>query len=683
MRLLKRFAITGLLLAASFLLLDRLFPLPLEPLQQRAGVVLDRHGDWLHAAPNRDGLWRFQADVARVDPDFVRVLLHYEDRRFYRHPGADPLAILRATGQSIASGEVVSGASTLTMQVARLLERRPRTLASKLVELFRAFQLEWHHSKSEILGFYLTLAPYGGNLEGIEAGTRAWFDKPPAALTLAESALLAVLPQRPARLRPDRYPDAARQARDKVLGRLLASGLITQQQHDEAAAMPVPRRLHRFPRHAPHYSALLLRREAAIVRSTIDGPLQRQIEALAKRHAVQWEKGVTMAALVLDNASGEVRAWLGSHDLFDREASGYVDMVTAVRSPGSTLKPFIYGIAFDSNLLHPETLLRDAPRSFGSYTPTNFDGRYRGDVSVIEALQQSLNIPAVSVLDRLGPGRLADAFGAAGIDLRIAANRPELPMALGGAGLTLEELARLYRLLALSSDPLSVQPQPLLGERAAGWVTKILAENPPPARWRESKRQLAWKTGTSYGYRDAWTIGFDRELTAAVWVGRPDGHPRHGDRERTTGRRAAAPLFFEIMGLLPERSRYNIAADYGEPPPGLARFDRQEQLMRQPLELRLLSGGERIRPADACAQTVIDLAVSHGESPYHWFLNGAPAGRTTGARQRVSVPEPGNLELQVMDASRRTASLSVWIEQPGCLRAGADRPGSTRLSRGR
>ena len=687
MRLLKRITLTGLLagmlLAASFLLLDRLLPLPLEPLQEHAGVVLDRHGDWLYAAPNRDGLWRFRADVAKVDPAYIRVLLHYEDKRFYRHPGADPLAILRATGQYLASGEVVSGASTLTMQVARLLERRPRTLSSKLVELFRAFQLEWHYSKREILGFYLTLAPYGGNLEGIEAGARAWFDKPPAALTLAESALLAVLPQRPARLRPDRYPDAARQARDKVLGRLLAAGLVTPQQHDEAVALPVPGRLHRFPRHAPHYSAALLRQEESIVRSTIDLSLQRQVEALAKRHAPQWEQGVTMAALVLDNASGEVRAWLGSHDLYDREASGYVDMVMAVRSPGSTLKPFIYGIAFDGNLLHPETLLRDAPRAFGSYTPTNFDGRYTGDVSVIEALQQSLNIPAVSVLERLGPGRLADAFKAAGIELRIAGSRPELPMALGGAGLTLEELARLYRLLALSSDPKSLQRQPLLGERSAGWITKILAENRPPARWLESKRQLAWKTGTSYGYRDAWTIGYSRELTAAVWVGRPDGHPRHGDRERTTGRRAAAPLFFEIMSLLPERSRYSIAADYGDPPPGLARFDRQERLMRQPLELRLLSGGERVRPADACEQTLIDLAVSQGESPYHWFVNGAPAGRTSGVRQRVNVTEPGNLELQVMDASMRTASLSVWIEGAGCLRASAERPDSPRSSRRR
>lgn len=674
MRLLRKLTLTGLILPlvafVFFLMLDSIYPAPVGQLDDHAAVVLDRHGDWLYAAPNSDGRWRFGTDTDMVDPSCIDILLFYEDKRFFSHPGADPIAMLRAAGQLVANGEVVSGASTLTMQVARMLERRPRTIKSKFIEIFRAFQLEWHYSKREILAFYLTLAPYGGNIEGIEAGARSWFGKSPSALTLAESALLAVLPQRPARLRPDRYPEAASTARDKVLLRLLNGGKISQQQFDEASAIQVPRKLHRFPRLAPHYSAALLQGSRnAVVQSSIDSRLQRQLESLAAKEGKDFEDGVTLAAVVLDNRDGKVRAWVGSHDLYDEKASGYVDMVRAVRSPGSTLKPFIFGLAFDSKQLHPKTLIRDLPRSFGSYSPTNFDGSYRGDVSVIEALQQSLNIPAVAVLERIRPGRLADAFHKAGVELRVAGNRPALPMALGGVGMTLEELAGLYRNLAVSSDTGfrdSTRLPLLLDAESAGWITRILAQNTRPAGLVSGSWPVAWKTGTSYGYRDAWTLGYNSDVTVGVWIGRPDGHPRQGSREMMQGRRAAAPIFFEIMGMLP-KSRFRLAEIYGEPPPSLTRFEQEEALVSQPLELRLLSGGEYVRAGAACQNTVLDIAATHGVKPFQWFINGTPAGKTQSARHRVVIEEPGNLDLQVMDGRMRTASLSVWLDQVRCL----------------
>jgi penicillin-binding protein 1C len=429
--------------------------------------------------------------------------------------------------------------------------------------------------------------------------------------------------------------------------------------------------LYAFPRHAPHHSAALLRNsDADLVQSTLDGRLQRQLESLAAKEGAAFEEGVTMAAVVLDNADGSVRAWLGSHDLYNEKASGYIDMVSAVRSPGSTLKPFIYGLAFDSNQLHPQTLVRDLPRSFGSYSPVNFDGSYRGDVTIVEALQQSLNVPAVAVLERIRPGRLADAFRKAGVELRIAGNRPSLPMALGGVGMTLQELAGLYRNLAVSSDRRlrdTTAKHGMLNTRSAGWITKILSENSLPEGLVSTGRQVAWKTGTSYGYRDAWTLGYTRDVTLGVWIGRPDGHPRQGSRELTQGRRAAAPLFFSILSLLPESAGFRLARAWDEPPPALVRFEQTGSLIAEPLELRLLSGGERLRTGAACGRSFLDLAATHGEKPYQWFINGAPAGRSQSARHRIAVDEPGNMDLQVMDGRMRTASLSVWIDRPRCL----------------
>ena len=398
-----------------------------------------------------------------MDPRFVQLLIAYEDRRFSRHPGVDPLAVVRALTQWAASGRVISGASTLTMQVARLLEPRPRTVWSKGLEMLRALQLEAHLSKNEILELYLTLAPYGGNLEGVRAASLAWLGKEPRQLTDAEAALLVVLPQAPSRLRPDRHPERARAARDKVLRQGVKRGVLAEHEASLAMRDAVPDARRPFPFHAVHLAdRLFATRSEASVRTPLEASLQIRAEALAAAHAARAGPEAGVAVLVADHRDAmAVRAWVGSPDYLSNRRLGAVDMVRAIRSPGSTLKPFIYGLAFDRALAHPDTRVMDAPRHFGNYAPDNFDRRYRGLVTMAEALRWSLNIPAVAVMDRLGPHRFTHALEAAGVPVSLPpGERPGLAVALGGLGLTLETLVTLYG--ALGSDgrvrPLRLAP---------------------------------------------------------------------------------------------------------------------------------------------------------------------------------------------------------------------------------
>ena len=449
------------------------------------------------------------------------------------------------------------------MQAVRLLERRPRTLAAKIAESGEALALERRLGKDAILGIYLTLAPFGGNLEGVRAASLAYFGKEPAHLTEAEAALLVAIPRSPERLRPDRHPAAARQARDTVLARLAANGVISAQALAEAAAEPVPRMRAALPFHALHRARA--RRDASphspVLRTTIDPRLQGEVEALLRREAAALDPQATLAALVVDNRTRQVMAYVGNADFRSGPRHGTIDMAQAIRSPGSALKPFIYAMAFDRLIIHPETILDDRPRHFGDYAPGDFDGRFLGEVSAREALQYSLNVPAVAVLDRLGPARFVGALAAAGIRLKLPqpTSEPGLAVALGGDGISLIDLATLY--VALSHDgavaPLRLrldQPEApattIFGPVAAWYVNDILASAPPPPGMLPAEvrraRPLAFKTGTSYGFRDAWAVGYDAELTIAVWAGRPDGTPLPG----ASGRLTAAPVLFKIADLL-------------------------------------------------------------------------------------------------------------------------------------
>jgi len=583
---LRRFFKTFALIAAFVLLLafllDRLFPLPLPSSTSGSTVVLARDGTPLRAFPDDDGVWRYPTRIEDVSPLYVEALLTYEDRWFHRHPGVNPFALARAFGQWIVHGRLVSGGSTLTMQVARILDGTPHSVGGKLRQVLRALQLEAHLSKSEILTLYLDRAPFGGTLEGVEAASWAYLGKPAARLSHAEAALLAVLPQSPSRLRPDRNAEAARKARDKVLARMAALGVWTQAQVHDAEIESVAARALQPPMNA----ALLAERlheerpDARRIVTTLDAGLQHALEARVGDYLARLPERTSAALLVVDNATLEARAYVGSAAFGDEARLGHVDMVRAWRSPGSTLKPFLYGLALDDGLIDSESLLIDAPQSFGSYRPGNFDLAYNGPIGAAEALRLSLNVPAVDLLDRIGPPRFAARLANAGLELRLPRGvEPNLSVILGGAGVRMEDLVGAYTALnrggvagrvRYTADDATIDRQ-ILSDGAAWIVRDILEANPRPGYAPGtfdpgSRPRVAWKTGTSYGFRDAWAVGATRAYTVAVWIGRPDGTPLPGQYGAVT----ALPLMFQIVDSLP---RSAVAAAPAPPPSSVTQSD--------------------------------------------------------------------------------------------------------------
>jgi penicillin-binding protein 1C len=669
------------------LALDRVYPPDLARLNSHSVMVLARDGQILRAFSAAGGAWRFPVKPEEVDPKYLRFLIAYEDQRFYYHPGVDPFAVVRAAGQAVAAGEIVSGASTLSMQTARLLEPRPRVIASKLIEMGRAMQLEARIGKDAVLGIYLTLAPYGGNLEGVRAASLAYFGKEPAHLTEAQAALLVALPQSPETLRPDRFPAAAKAARDKVLARMLGAGMIDEATYRTALAEPSPSTRLPALNEAPHL-ALRLRLQSPgdlMVRTNIDADLQRRIEMMAARVQATLEPGAGVAALVVDNAERRVVAYLGSADFFDDRRFGQNDMVDAVRSPGSALKPFIYGMAFEELIVHPETLVKDVPMRFGDYAPSNFDHLYRGEVTAREALQLSLNLPAVALLDRVGPARFAQRLRDAGAPLVLPDKhaQPGLPIALGGVGTSLERMVTLYAALAEGgiARPLLYRADEKMGEGhvlmsplAAWYVTRILDETPPPERWlastnRRNASTVAYKTGTSYGFRDAWAIGYNARYTVGVWVGRPDGAFSAG----RMGREAAAPIVLQIFDQLAHGESAASVPPAGaiiggtnDLPVNLRRFDPQPGL-ESGASPQTLAGPAIQSPVDGAtldlSSASLVLTARGGALPLRWLVNGKPIDSTPFRRQAEWTPDgKGATRVTVIDGLGRSASTSVWLK---------------------
>ncbi|HEV2189335.1 MAG TPA: penicillin-binding protein 1C [Stellaceae bacterium] len=646
-------------------------------------LVLARDGSILRGFLSPDGKWRLPIKVDEVDPLYRRMLIATEDQRFASHLGVDPLAIGRAIVQLAWHGHVVSGASTLTMQAVRLLERRSRTLGAKLAESAEALALERRLDKDAILGIYLTLAPFGGNLEGVRAASLAYFGKEPAHLTPGEAALLVAIPRSPERLRPDRHPEAARQARDAVLRRMAAAGVISDTMLAEAAAEPVPAERLALPLDAPHL-ARAMRDDSphdAVVRTTIDPLLQHRVEALLKREAAALDPQATYAAIVVDNRERRVIAYVGNADFSATGRHGTIDMARAIRSPGSALKPFIYAMAFDRLIIHPETILEDQPRHFGDYAPGDFDGRFLGEITAREALQYSLNVPAVAVLDRLGPGKFTAALAAAGIRLKLPqpTNEPGLAIALGGDGISLLDLATLYVALSHNGavaplltrlDQTEGRTTSIFGPLAAWYVNDILTAAPPPpgmlpAEVKRSRR-LAFKTGTSYGFRDAWAAGYDSEVTIAVWAGRPDGTPMPG----ITGRTTAAPVLFKIADLIgaPTNPRPT------PPPPGallVAGRDLPLALRRLdpgPAERRgrEVSGPKILYPPDGSIVEwhgeEVPLEAAGGTGPLRWLADGRPLPPGPPRKELFWTPAGvGFAHLTVIDAAGRSAHATVRL----------------------
>lgn len=536
---------------------DNLWPLPLNEVHP-ARVVVAHDGTPLWRFADAGGIWRYPVTIEEVSPRYLEALINYEDRWFWRHPGVNPFSVARAAWQDLTAGRVISGGSTLTMQVARLLDPHPRTFGGKIRQLWRALQLEWHLSKRDILTLYLNRAPFGGTLQGIGAASWAYFGKPPARLSYADAALLAVLPQAPSRLRPDRWPARAEAARNKVLDRMAAQGVWPAETVRESREEPVWLAPRKMPQLAPLFARMMLSKsQSDKIVTTLDAGLQRQLEDLARAWKGRLPARSSLAMIVVDHTDMSVRGWVGSVDLNDDSRFGHVDMVTAIRSPGSVLKPFVYGLALDDALIHPASLLQDVPRRTGDYRPGNFDSGFHGPVSMSDALVRSLNLPAVQVLEAYGPKRFAAKLRNVGLPLYLPAGAaPNLSLILGGAGARLDEMAAAYsafarhgkaaKLRLQPDDPLSERP--LMSPGAAWIIRRIMADEAQPLPDNALPRivPLAWKTGTSYGYRDAWAIGVNARYIIGIWTGRPDGTPVVGQ----FGFASAVPLLNQVNNLL-------------------------------------------------------------------------------------------------------------------------------------
>ena len=663
----------GATIIVAALVADRLLPPPLERAAVLSATVLDRDGALLRPFTTPDGTWRLAAAPEEVSRRYLAMLLAVEDRRFLVHPGVDPLALLRAAGQLVRHGRVVSGGSTLTMQVARLLEPRPRTPAAKLIEIGRALQLESRLSKREILRIYLALAPFGGNLEGVRAASLAWLGKEPDRLSDAEAALLVALPQAPGRLAPDVAPSRAKAARQRVLARAQEAGVLDAAAFAAAAASPLPRARLAMPRHAPHLAERLLaeRGEGGLaLRTTLDLGLQMRVEGLLHAAIGRLPVPIDVAAVVVDHRDAEIRAWAGSGDYLSASRPGMIDLARAVRSPGSTLKPLVYGVAFDELRAHPASLIRDAPTRFNDFAPGNFDGGFDGEVTVREALQRSLNLPAVTMLERVGPVAMAGRLRHAGIELRFGAGNaaPGLPLVLGGVGSTLEDLVVAYAGLAEGgavrrptaiADAEPSPPRRLIGERAAAQVQAILQGVPRPVGYRAAAPAVAYKTGTSYRYRDGWAIGWDGRHAAGVWVGRADG----ASCTPCNGPGGAAPLLMQLFSLLPPHPLAPPAtADNDKAPPALARIDRLPGSLDRTAPVIVFPPDGAVLQAGAAA---VRLEVEGGERPFHWLIDGRPLPSPAWRRTAAWRPHgDGFARLTVLDARGRSAEARVRIGEP-------------------
>ena len=638
--------------------------------------VLDRHDVLLRAYTVSDGRWRLATSLDAVDPQYIQMLVAYEDKRFYQHHGVDLIAALRATSQALWNGKVVSGGSTLTMQVARLLEDGTTgRWQGKLRQIRLALALERQLSKDEILTLYVNRAPFGGNLEGLRAATRAYFGKDPRRLTPAEAALLVALPQSPESRRPDRFAGTAYDARDRVFDRMLSTGMMDQDTIDVSRTEPVPAKRIAFPALAAHLTDRLLANDpvSPVHHTSLDAELQQQLESLAARAARNAGRRQSIAIMVADHQTGEILASVGSAAYEAGSREGFVDMTQAIRSPGSTLKPLIYGLAFDQGLAHPETLIDDKPTAFGSYAPQNFDGKYRGTIRIRDALQMSLNIPVVKLIDALGPSRLMVHLRRAGVQAKLPGGRAGLAIALGGIGVSLQDLVQLYAALAnggkttllhhdLALDPI-VNPQFVLSKVAAWQVSDILSGISPPKG--AARNGLAYKTGTSYGHRDAWAIGFDGRHVAGVWMGRPDGTPVPG----AFGGEVAAPILFEAFALLkPDLDRLpppppdTLVVSHAQLPQPLREFRPRNAAFAKDADAPALAfppDGARIE-TDGGALAV---KVRDGIPPFTWFANGLPV--LTQSYDRAAIIDtlgPGFLTLSVIDAKGRAARSHIRLD---------------------
>ncbi len=693
-RLLKTTVIGALFMSAvifvgykGLIWLDHAYPPPLPARLTVSAEVNDRDGQLLRSYTTPEGYWRLQTEAEHMDPNYLKMLIAYEDKRFYEHNGLDPYALFRAGFQLVRNGRITSGGSTITMQLARLIEpRQQRNLTSKLRQMARAIQLERRLTKQEILDRYLTLAPYGGNIEGVRSASFAYFNKEPIRLTSSEAALLVALPQLPERRRPDRYIDNAYKARDRVLIRMAEANIITHDDATHGQLEQISSKRYSLPSLAAHLSdrALINAPNKTSHQLTVKKSVQTGLEQVAREAALKLGPKISVAIIMADSRDGTVLGSAGSADYFDNPSKGWIDMSYAIRSPGSALKPFIYGLAFEEGLIAQETIIEDKPTDFAGYRPQNFDMSYQGDVSIRQSLQMSLNVPTISLLDAIGPTRLISRFRQVGVDLRLPKDKAAgLAIGLGGAGISLRDLVQLYTGLANGGKVSALidgtvperEPQTagyILDPNATWQIGDILSGVLPPAG--SPRRGIAYKTGTSYGYRDAWSVGYDGRYVIGVWVGRPDG----GSVPGLSGYLSAAPILFDAFSrsniaavAIPRAPISNLRMAREDLPLTLKHFSsNKDQLpstrkVTEPSPTIIFpSNGAHIElTSDQNSPEFLTLKLQGGRAPFRWLANGKPISGAERRRTSSWVPdETGYSTLTVIDSVGRAASVKVFIE---------------------
>ena len=670
---LLKYTILALLSFFIFVVASNIFyPISKGKADDTSRVVYDCSKNWLYTTTNYTQKWRFKPNVKHIDPLYIKMLINFEDKRFKHHFGVDIQALLRASFQLATRGHIISGGSTLTMQVARLLEPKNRTLSSKVVEIIRALQLEHHYTKEQILNIYLTLAPYGGNIEGIEAASWYYFGKHPYALTASEAALLVALPKNPENYRPDKHPKRAKLARNRVLIKAFKAGILSPFIYKQALKEPISTKLYKFPRFAPHLALKLLKNNPSLtINTTIDGTLQKQLEAWAKEHGKNLPNGANMALLVVENSNAKVRAYIGSYNMFNKKISGYIDMTNAIRSPGSALKPFIYALGFEQHIIHPQTIILDKEVAFGNYHPHNYSRKYHGQVTISEALINSLNIPAVKVLYRVGASefiyRLQKVIG----KVHIPKNSATLPVALGGLGISLWQLTQGYVSLANSgsSKSLSVLKEAkqnklsLVSPKSAKKITAILRQLPPPNSYRGRADKIAYKTGTSYGYRDFWSMGYSKNYTVGVWIGKANNQPV----AKISAREIATPIMFEIFSLtdaIKGLKQWNWSSNIvkKQAPEVLKYFDK-ELKSQDRLKFLYPKKGARYQSA-SCHKVTVEITIDNGKEPYFFYIDNKP--KATNSKKLNLKLGVGAHTITVLDNSGESITRDIWVDMPDC-----------------
>jgi penicillin-binding protein 1C len=602
LRFLKRIGIFILSLFLLFVLLNWLFPLPDKI--EYSTIVTDNKGQVVNAYLTNDQKWRMKTELEEISPLLRKAIIAKEDKYFYSHPGVNPFAVTRALFRNIFRMRRTSGASTISMQVARAMEHRKRNIFSKCIEMFRAFQLEWKYDKDEILQLYLNLVPYGGNIEGVKSASILYFGKNPDHLSLAEITALSIIPNRPSSLVIGKNNDLIVAERNKWLNRFADEKIFTPKEIEDAMAEPLTAKRGVVPHYIPHLAYKLKKQGDAIIETNIELNTQLKTEKLVADYirAQRLRNIKNAAVIIIDNKTHKVISYVGSSDFKDTVDGGQVNGANAVRQPGSTLKPLLYAMCFDEGLLTPKSMMTDVGVNYEGYAPENYDEKFNGYVTVEYALEHSLNIPAVKGLKLLGYEKLIQKLSSCNFkQVQKDQRKLGLSMILGGCGTTLEELTGLFAAFAnegiyyspsyLQKDSVPVK-RTVISPAANYMINEILSkvDRPDfPLNWTATERmpKIAWKTGTSYGRRDAWSIGYNKNYTVGVWTGNFSGT---GVAD-LSGSSIATPLLFKIFNTI----------DY----------DSDEEWFTQPkdCDIRQVCSETGMVPAEHCSNRVTDYFI--------------------------------------------------------------------------